>query len=136
MAEDRADIATDAEVIARRNRITAELSYIRGLIDALRTAPGEVDVTMFLGRIERVVTALEAVMSTTQAWQGPWEQMQERRGPWEQQEKVARDLVTGVALAGRAFGDGITEDIASALLGEAAGSGGPASPPTRDKEEE
>jgi hypothetical protein len=55
MAEDTtADRARiDAEL---GYRIAAELGYIHGLIDTIRTAPGKVDVTVFLDRIERVVT--------------------------------------------------------------------------------
>ena len=50
-------------------RIAAELGYIHGLIDTIRTAPGKVDVTVFLDRIERVVTALEAVREHMAPWE-------------------------------------------------------------------
>lgn len=49
-------------------KINAELAYLRGAIDAMRTAPGSVDVTAFLDRFGRALAALEAVTNKSAGW--------------------------------------------------------------------
>jgi hypothetical protein len=115
MAEDR--ILSDAEMIALGRRIAAELGYIRGLIDTIRTAPGEVDVTVFLDRFERAVAALEAVEGSAERWGVP-----------AARERPETDLTRGVIIAIGAVTQDIVKDIASALLIEVPGS--PSGEPT------
>jgi hypothetical protein len=64
-------------------------------------------VAVFLNRIERVVTALEAVQGATTVW-GGYANAKPEEWPKE-------DLTRGVVLAGVAVTREITEKIASAL---------------------
>jgi hypothetical protein len=101
---DEEDTRADAEL---SRRITAELGYIHGLADAIREAPGKADVAVFLDRIERVVTALEAVQGATADW-GAYAHAK----PGEIPEN---DLGMGVVVGGLAITRSITKQIASAL---------------------
>jgi hypothetical protein len=109
MTEEKDDAHADAEL---SRRITAELGYIHGLIDAIRAAPGKVDVAVFLNRIERVVAALEAVQGKT----ADWDAYAHGNGEWPED-----GLAKGVVVAGVAVTRGITRQIASALRIEAPG---------------
>ena len=108
MAEEKYDARADAEL---SRRITAELAYIRGLTDAMRAAPGKADVAVFLDRIARVVTALEAVQGETAEWDA-YAHAEVETWPKEALSK-------GVVVAGVALSRDINKKIASALRIEA-----------------